>query len=368
MGGTQSSGGGDAARAWTPAEAAAGAIYNWGLPPDSPPDDERNPTELVLQSWASCRAKPTPSKNFRSDVEERDRRATMAWRKRASFIELDCGEDSFFVANTYRTIGVADGVGGWRDEGYDASVFANELMRLSKLYAETHRRDTDPEAVLEHAFGRLKHEQFVRAGSSTALIASLRDIGGKTYLDVANLGDSGLFVIREDEVVHRVHEKVHGINAPFQLAVLPPAFRGKAYEDAAGDSVREQFEVREGDVVVMGTDGLFDNRFTSQIAADARYIGASKRSIFDQIPGIGNFLKQLLGKAEKTGFADPYRTAQRIVNLAQAASTSPTEDTPWSRSLRQFGVAGAEGGKVDDITLVLARVVTRDFASQGTLW
>lgn len=342
--------------------------FNWGLPPDTPPSNEKNPRELVLQSWVSCRSKPSAAKNFRSDAEERERRAQLAWRKRSSFIELDCGEDSFFVSNTYKTIGVADGVGGWRDEGYDSSVFSNELMRLAKLYSETHRGDRDPESILDRAFRKLKHDRFVNAGSSTALVASLRSIAGKNYLDVANLGDSGLFIIREDQMIHRVHEKSHGVNAPFQLAMLPDHFKGKAYEDNVSDSVREQYEVREGDVIVLGTDGLFDNRFCSQIAADAKLIGAGKRSMFDNIPALGQLFKILFEKQEKTGFSDPYRVCQRIVNVAHTASQNPNEDTPWSRSLKQYGVAGAEGGKVDDITLVLSRVVTRETSTSTTMW
>ena len=90
--------------------------------------------------------------------------------------------------------------------------------------------------------------------------------------------------------------------------------------------------------------------------------------MFDNIPAVGQLFKILFEKQEKTGFSDPYRVCQRIVNLAYTASQNPNEDTPWSRSLKQYGVAGAEGGKVDDITLVLSRVVTRETATSTTMW
>ena len=32
--------------------------FNWGVPPDTPPDTEKRPDELILQTWASCRSKP----------------------------------------------------------------------------------------------------------------------------------------------------------------------------------------------------------------------------------------------------------------------------------------------------------------------
>lgn len=337
--------------------------FNWGLPPDAPPEDEKDADELVLQTWVSCRAKPSPAKSFRSDVEERDRRAALAWRKRSSFIELDCGEDSFFVSNTYKTVGVADGVGGWRDEGFDSSVFSNELMRLAKLFSETHRTVQDPEDVMQNAYNRLRFEEYVKAGASTACIASLRKIGGKNILDVANLGDSGMILMRETQVTHRVHEKTHGVNAPFQLSVLPPKYRNVAFHDRVSDCVREQFEVQEGDVLVMGTDGLFDNRFCSQIAADALLVGASPKSLFDQVPLVGGLLRYVMGGGtERTGNSDPYRVAQRICHQAHLQACSADADTPWARSMKHFGIENASGGKVDDVTVLLSRVVRRETA------
>ena len=74
--------------------------FDWGLPPKAPPEDELDVDELVLHSWVHCKAKPTPKGTLKSDVDEKRRRQTVLWRKRASFIELDCGEDAFFVSNT----------------------------------------------------------------------------------------------------------------------------------------------------------------------------------------------------------------------------------------------------------------------------
>lgn len=351
------------------AAAGAGAEFdNWGTPSEDVPEDERDPTELVLQSWAYCKAKPSPAKTYRSDVEERKRRQSVTWRKRASFIELDCGEDSFFVANNYKVIGVADGVGGWSKQGVDPSLFANSLMENAKLFAETHRKELDPEVILDAAYRKVVHDKKIKAGSSTACIATLRKKeDGNHFLDVANLGDSGLLVVRNREQLFRVHEKVHGFNAPFQLAVLPQHLRGRAFSDRVEDCIRESVEVKEGDVVVMGTDGLFDNRFNSQLAEDAGWIGKSNHSVVTKIPLVGFWLSGLFDD-EKVDYIDPFRVAQRLVADAFKVAVNPEANSPWASMLRQYGVADAKGGKTDDVTVVLARVSTREALSNNAVW
>ena len=59
------------------------------------------------------------------------------------FIEADdekagidsLGEDAFFLSKTKKKFdfyGVADGVGGWRRQGVDPSIFSSTLMRYEK--------------------------------------------------------------------------------------------------------------------------------------------------------------------------------------------------------------------------------------------
>lgn len=350
------------------AQANSQDVASWGTPPDEAPATEKDPTELVLQSWAFCKAKPTPQKMYRSDVDERKRRQSVSWRKRTSFVELDCGEDSFFVANNYKVIGVADGVGGWRSEGVDPAIFSNALMESAKLYAETHRDDVDPEHILDAAYTKVVKDGNVKVGSSTACVATLKkEEDGSHTLDIANLGDSGLMVVRNRELYFRVHEKVHGFNAPFQLGVLPKSMVGRAFSDRPQDCVRESVPVEEGDVIVMGTDGLFDNLFNSQLASDAGWIGKVEESAITKIPLVGFWLSGLL-EHDKMQYVDPYRVAQRVVADAYKTSINPEANTPWASMLRQFGETAAKGGKPDDITLLLSRVSTREDLNNNTPW
>jgi protein phosphatase PTC7 len=345
-------------------------LFDWGPAPDGPSEEEvERQDELVLQTWATCKAKPVDAKLFRSDSDEVARRQALQWRKRASFVELDCGEDSFFVSNTYRTIGVADGVGGWREEGVDPAEFPNELMKQAKYFCETHRAERNPELIAANSFEKVLHDKNVKAGSSTFCVASLvKGDDEKHYLDIANLGDAGCIVIRNHDIVYRVHEKVHGLNAPLQLSVLPDEYRGRCYADKVSDSVRESFEVQDGDVVVMGTDGLFDNRFCSQIAMEAGWLGQTPQSVYDGIPLVGKLLKMIMGPQQRTQFTDPYRVVQRLCSDAYKASLDAKGDTPWADTLKAVGVEHAEGGKVDDITVLVSKVTTRAELMDTTMW
>lgn len=90
--------------------------------------------------------------------------------------------------------------------------------------------------------------------------------GGKqpsATLSVANLGDSGLRLFSRwssDDADGESHsyrlrfatqEQQHEFNFPFQL--------GAESTDRVSDAMTTQLEVRNGDIVLLGSDGLFDN-------------------------------------------------------------------------------------------------------------
>eukprot|EP00106_Octopus_bimaculoides_P010447 XP_014777889.1 PREDICTED: protein phosphatase PTC7 homolog [Octopus bimaculoides] len=104
---------------------------------------------------------------------------------------------------------------------------------------------------------RNKVADVIVAGSSTACIVSLHREERTVY--TANLGDSGFLVIRHDEVIHRSQEQQHYFNTPFQLAVAPPPQRGQIISDSPSMAENSSFGVQEGDIILLGTDGLFDN-------------------------------------------------------------------------------------------------------------
>ncbi|KAF8924301.1 hypothetical protein BGZ58_001950 [Dissophora ornata] len=90
-------------------------------------------------------------------------------------------------------------------------------------------------------------------GSSTACLAILRD----DELRIANLGDCGVSVIRRNEFIFRTEEQQHSFNYPYQL--------GTGSTDIPTDAQVFTVKVESGDIVVMGTDGIFDNLFDEDI-------------------------------------------------------------------------------------------------------
>lgn len=78
----------------------------------------------------------------------------------------------------------------------------------------------------------------------------------------ANLGDSGFVIIRDNKIVHRSQEQCHYFNAPYQLAIVPRSESNEqmsSFSDRPEAAAVSSFELVEGDFVVIGTDGLWDN-------------------------------------------------------------------------------------------------------------
>ena len=138
-------------------------------------------------------------------------------------------------------IGVADGVGGWRQYGVDPGLFSNHLMRsCERLVQAGFFQSNTPSKLLEQVrpdvlcktetvlpfsyslpqgFREMQENKQQIVGSSTACLMMLCHSDLKLY--TANIGDSGFLVVRCGEVVHRSQEQQHYFNTPFQLS-LPP--------------------------------------------------------------------------------------------------------------------------------------------------
>lgn len=198
--------------------------------------------------------------------------------KAESYVGLDFQENTLYTAKE-------------AEEGW------SESARCSKRSFE---QEVDPVAVLSKAYARTE-----AVGSSTASVAVLN---GST-VEVANLGDSTfLHLSLQDKqyVVGNVsREQQHEFNVPYQLARLPNTAHlvemklggrikeaarlermlagGKICRDAPESSNRYGFEVRRGDVVVLGTDGLFDNLSVDEVRKIVNECMASVRTITPRV-------------------------------------------------------------------------------------
>ncbi|RHY11085.1 hypothetical protein DYB36_002359 [Aphanomyces astaci] len=137
-----------------------------------------------------------------------------------------CGEDSFFVSPT--VVGIADGVGGWNENGVDPSAISRAMMRYSRQLVQGHEGDPATLSTLDiltKAYTLTLKDDAVEAGSTTACILKIRaGKDGEPLLEYTNLGDSGFAIVRGDKVVFRSEFQSMGL-APFQLAKIPDRFK-----------------------------------------------------------------------------------------------------------------------------------------------
>lgn len=116
-----------------------------------------------------------------------------------------CGEDSFFVSPSI--VGVADGVGGWNENGVDPGEISRSLMRNASLFVKKNA-DANVEVttsnVLAYGYKQALLDDNVEAGSTTACIVRVKESdAGTPILEYSNLGDSGFVIIRDNAVVFR---------------------------------------------------------------------------------------------------------------------------------------------------------------------
>jgi protein phosphatase PTC7 len=231
------------------------------------------------------------------------------------------GEDAVFVKG--RTFGVFDGVSGaTKTEGVPlySKTLASE-MEKSILVNSSEGDNGSSSSLKLPEIGRLltraaEVADKIATGASTAVVGS---IGVDGFLRVLNLGDSACVVIRQRRVTARTREISHYFDCPYQLSVDSP--------DRPRDGTKFNVELMKGDLVLMGSDGIFDNLTDDQIATIA------------------------------TSDTDLNKIARRIAEYSRKVSLDKTAPTPYAKLAKRYGDPDYQdgvGGKVDDICCVVA--------------
>jgi len=227
-------------------------------------------------------------------------------------------------------IGVADGVGGWRDYGVDPGLFSNHLMRnCERLVKAGFFISNSPRALLKQGFREMQESKAQVIGSSTACLMMLSHSDLKLY--TTNIGDSGFLVVRRGEVVHRSHEQQHYFNTPFQLSLPPTELQSQVLADRPESADQYEFSVEDGDVILLATDGLFDN--------------VPDRLIVDEMAVVQHCKDEVRLQ----------QCANTIALMARKLSKDPKFLSPFAVNALAAGIE-TEGGKPDDITVLLATV------------
>ncbi|KAJ9698783.1 hypothetical protein PVL29_007715 [Vitis rotundifolia] len=224
------------------------------------------------------------------------------------------GEDAFFVSSyNGGVVAVADGVSGWAEQNVDPSLFPQELMANASNLVGDEEVNYDPQILLKKA-----HTATSSKGSATVIVAMLEKNG---VLKIASVGDCGLRVIRKGKLIFSTLPQEHYFDCPYQLS-----------------SEVTSVKLFEGDTIVMGSDGLFDNVFDHEIVSTI------------------------------TQYSDAAEAAKALANLASNHSMDSNFESPYSLEARTRGfdvpfwkkVLGVKltGGKPDDITVVVGQVVS----------
>jgi protein phosphatase PTC7 len=122
---------------------------------------------------------------------------------------------------------------------------------------------------------------------------------------------------------YRSPPQEHEFGRPFQLGSHQTA-------DAPEDAMLTSILVSAGDVIIMGSDGLWDNLFDRQINdVAARYKASSSAP-------------------------NPAAMARELASMAHAESRNRSAFTPYSYAASEWFDMVYNGGKPDDITIVAA--------------
>ncbi|KAI9475796.1 MAG: phosphatase 2C-like domain-containing protein [Benjaminiella poitrasii] len=316
-------------------------------------EQQQHPSVLMTRSlplldfFSKAYSKPAPSYIFAhgaSGFAKRQRYTTPDSVKNGPhYYSTQIGEDAYFRRSD--AIGIADGVGGWAGvSAANAALYSRKLMHHA--YLELERFDNvddpyfylydeaDPVNILQKSYeeSMLETQREGIVGSCTACLAILRH----GELRIANLGDCGISVIRHNDYIFRSEEQQHSFNFPYQLGTSSP--------DRPKDAQSFTVAIQKGDIVVMGSDGLYDNLFDKEILSIVK-----KQVAMYTLPGTGSRPPKILS-------IEPQRISDALAERAKAVSLSKLNvDSPFQLRAVSEGLY-YQGGKADDISVIVAIV------------
>ncbi|KAI8983865.1 phosphatase 2C-like domain-containing protein [Pilobolus umbonatus] len=308
-------------------------------------DDHLKPLPL-LDFFSKSNAKPTKSYTFThgaTGYPKKERYLTPDFKQSHShYRSVQVGEDAYFSRSD--ALGVADGVGGWAGvSAANPALYSRKLMHHAYMEMERfdnvddpsfyHYDKADPLDILqksyEESMEEVKKEGII--GSCTACLAILR----YNELRIANLGDCGISIIRHNDYIFRSEEQQHSFNFPYQLGTSSP--------DQPKDAQCFTVSVEKGDIIIMGSDGLYDNLFDKDILSIVQsYVSNST------LPGNNSRPPRVLS-------IEPQKLSNILAEKAHSASLSKDVSCPFQVKALNEGIF-YQGGKADDITVLVAIV------------
>lgn len=252
-------------------------------------------------------------------------------------------------------VGIADGVSQIEEFGIDASELPNELLNAveEQAIAQLLPGQETEEYCGPISMMREAYESTSSLGSTTILTATMDNstrIHGKLHPMVAicSVGDCEILILRRTEegrlapAFHTEMQRIDGnAQSPLQLARVDDTVDPNFDENTMIEVIEKGSAVHcvsayEGDIVVLGTDGVFDNLFIDEVVA-----------ICDEMLYIPEYSRHKKFKPQNRQALG--EVAQRIVTECHRKTL------PDHGGYRDCPIG--MGGKVDDTSCVVGEVV-----------
>lgn len=285
-------------------------------------------------------------------------------------------------------MGVADGVGSWREYGVDPREFSHKLMgecenilREATSQCVTSGNESScsmisPAELLAQSYERTKAANVI--GSSTVCVSLFDSIHHQLHF--SNIGDSGIIVLRhiDSDVASTLQrnretprnerksdlriafvsqQQLKSFNHPYQMGWTGEELveNDSSFKQAT-DSCTSSVHILRGDIIIMATDGLFDNVDIDDIAKIA--LQWEKESGFFDSGGIKARKKRWEAGKSLTDLSAQTipKLSEMLCEKAREHSLDNATDSPFALLAKENDIMWS-GGMPDDCTVIAMHVV-----------
>lgn len=237
-------------------------------------------------------------------------------------------EDSLYHSNSLLII--ADGVGGWKELGIDSGVYSRTLCERISSGINNEKCITSKDAFKESivkSIQKMSSEGIL--GSSTFCSVYINYLLGKAY--TVTMGDTLVMILRLNNssntfnLVFKTEEQQHSFNMPYQCGHVG---------DAPDEALAFTTDITKGDVIVIASDGLWDNLNEKEI------IERLNREVNKADINVECVVNDLSLQAQKNSKSDNIK--------------SPFSVNALKNNFHYFG------GKPDDISVIVMQIKDED--------
>mmetsp|Transcript_72931 Transcript_72931/g.89454 ORF Transcript_72931/g.89454 Transcript_72931/m.89454 type:complete len:325 (-) Transcript_72931:81-1055(-) len=254
------------------------------------------------------------------------------------------GEDSYFTFLTKDKInnieslyvGIFDGVGSGKKETQNESAKFSQSLTQECLNILSNDGNIDSKVLSINAYNNSM--KYIDKGASTVLVMKLMCNGDNIKYNSFNIGDCQYAIFRGNG---NNEYKLNSISVPqIQAFGIPNqigAFKSSV-NISNGEYINNDKDINKDDIIVIGSDGLWDNLFYNDIeniiSYNMQYKSNTNNNTHNYIRS-GDLAHQLI----KNAYQNSIETKKTII-------------TPWSQYMTDVMEMVYSGGKEDDITCI----------------